>query len=370
MNTKHYIKIFFFLFLLVLVLKNTEAYSYIGLGSGAYVGSVAQGTLVERQANANGLGYESVIFSWAGPLKNGTNGGITVSDFGVSAAGDTYIVTMGPELEDTVVAAKEEQAMEEEQATTTIASSGGGGGGGSSRRDTYGLIVGDILTIIINDEVHTLSVDEIYEGSAVLTVRSVGKTIELNIGETQQLDIIDSYSGEDVALTLVSVSELRKVVITVEDLTQEESTGETVSETEQQQEEQETVPALERITGAVTGINTEQVQKVAKEVKKGVTTATKWIILVNVVFGILAGSMIAAKKVQERRIYKIFHQKPRQELIAEELKKVEIYAKQAMQQGQRYEEIKQNLLHAGWQEYEVDEVVVNAMLAEKQTLNT
>ena len=349
------------------MLTNVSAAEYSGsFESGIYTGNTAAGNIVEREANGADTGYSSIMFSWNGPVKNGTNeNGISTSEFGISSSGDIYVVTFGPELEDEVSTTPLEEEIPEETPSSSIPSSGGGGGG-SSHRDTYGLVAGDILTIIIDDETHTITVDSVGEDSATLTVASTPQTIELVAGETKELDITDTYSGTDVAITLDSVSDLRRIVITVEDLTAENNADETTPE--ETPSPNENSPLLQTITGAVSAMSSPQVLETAYEVKQGISTVTKWIILVNIALGILVGMGIAAKKIEKQRIYAVFHQKTKQEFIAQELKRVEDYVKQAMKQGYRYENIKLDLLDAGWQEYEVDEVVVNAMLAEKQIL--
>lgn len=362
MNNNHLKIIFCFFFFLVLFLPSVSAADYIGEG---YGGNTAFGTFVQRHADFEGL--TSIIFGWSGPVKNGTNeDGISSSALGISANGDVYVVTFGADLEDVIPPTLPKEEVSQPVPSSSIPSSIGGGGG-SSHRDTYGLVTGDILTILIGGETHPITIDSVWNDHATLTVKSVPKKIDLIVGETKKLDITNTYPGTDVAITLDSVSDLRQIVITVEDLTQK-TEEEKIAAEEVIQEQQQMPEFLKTITGAVAAIQTPQVQEAAKEVKQGITTATKWILLLNIALGILVGTGITAKKLQQRRIYNVFHQKTKQELIAEELKKVERYVIQAMREGYHYEGIKEQLLDVGWQEYEVDEVIVNAMFAEKQEI--
>lgn len=370
MNKTTFTTILFFLFSLLLVFPLISATTYnASAPEGVYTGDSAIGTLVEREANGTGNGYSSVIFGSSGPLTNGTNqNGVSTSGFGISASSDIYVVTFGPELEDASPIAAEplEEEQKAQESSLIPPSDAGGGGGGSSRRDTYGLTTGDILTIIINGETHTITINSVRENDATLTVESVPQKIELTVGETKELDITASYLGSDVAITLDSVSDLRKIILTVEDLTTRTSEEEIKEETLTEQEQ--TPELLQTITAAVSAIETLQIQETTKEIRQGITSATKWIILINIALGILISTGVGAKKLQQRKIYNIFHEITKEELITQDLKKVEFYVKQTMKQGYHYQEIKEQLLGVGWLEYEIDEVITNAMLAEKQEL--
>ena len=193
----------------------------------------AFGNIVERDVNYTPVGDEpswsAVLFSWGGPLANATGViDVATAGFGVSAVGDILVLTMGPELEDEEPTEEEEEEVIEEESSGVPSS--GGGGGGSSSRDTYALIVGDKLTVLINGEAHTIEITEIRETSAVLTIESTTIVVEINEGETEEIDL-DEDGVADMAITLDNVSELRKITITVEDLTlREEETREEVED--------------------------------------------------------------------------------------------------------------------------------------------
>lgn len=330
----------------------------------------AFGNIVEREVNYTNIGSEpswnAVLFSWGGPLTNATGViDIATAGFGVSAVGDILVLTMSPELEDEmpVVEEEEEEVIEEEQAGVP---SSGGGGGGSSSRDTYALIVGDKITVLINGESHTIEITEIRETSAILTIESTTRVIEINEGDTEEIDL-DGDGNADMAITLDVVSELRKITITVEDLTMNEEEGEVI-----QQAEEETISAnpLERITGAVAGINidAEAIKEVKEEVQQTTNTVIKYILLVNLVVGAILGTVIAAREMQRRRIYKFFHQKSKEDIVRDQLKDLEEYIYKAYEEGMSFDEIKDGLLAAGWLDYEIDEVVTNVMLKKESSL--
>ncbi|MEK6867309.1 MAG: hypothetical protein AABX98_00660, partial [Nanoarchaeota archaeon] len=95
----------------------------------------------------------------------------------------------------------------------------------------------------------------------------------------------------------------------------------------------------------------------------------KYVLLANIITGILVGSMVAAREIKRRRIYNVFHQPTKQEQVDEELKKLRQYATAAIQDGRTIYDIKSDLLDAGWFEYEVDEALVDIMLKEKAGFN-
>lgn len=356
--------VFLYLFSILIVLPGVLGITFSGLGSeGTYSSDSSFGNIVEKSVSGVGEagGFSSIMFSWGGPLKNGTGTeGTSTSGLGISAAGDTYIITFGAVLEEE--SRVEEETKEEEiEESSGVPSSGGGGAGSSSRRDTYGLIVGDKLTVIIAGERHTITITEVRESSATLLIESVGIEVELEVGEIKEIDL-NNDGLADMAITLDAVSELRKITITVEDLTQREDE---IEEAETVEEEKEQVDSLERITGAVIGLDTEKIQEVSKEVRETTTAVVKYVLFANVIAGILVGSMVAAREIKRRRIYNVFHQPTKQEIVEVELKKLRQYASEAMKSGRTIYEIKSDLLEAGWFEYEVDEALVDTMLKEK-----
>ncbi len=327
----------------------------------------AFGNIVEREVNYTHTGsepsYNAILFSWGGPLTNSTGViDVATAGFGVSAVGDILVLTIGPELEDeeAVVEKEEEEKVEEESSGVP---SSGGGGGGSSSRDTYGLIIGDKLTVLINGESYTIDITEIRDISAVLTVELPEIVIEMNEGETKEIDI-DGDGIADMAITLDAVSELRRITITVEDITlKEEAEAESI-------EESIIAEPLERITGAVAGINidAEKIKQVKEEVEKTTNTLIKYILLINLLIGAILGTIIAAREMQRRRIYRFFHQKSREDIVRDQLKELEKYVRKAYEEGLSFDEIKEALLEAGWYEYEIDEVVTNVMFNKESSL--
>lgn len=359
--------IFLAFFYFLLVLQIGFALTSNGTNSdGTYSTESSFGNIVERSVNdTHSEGFSSIMFSWGGPLANGTGiEGVSTSGLGVSAAGDAYIMTFGPELEDETASVEQETEEEEIEESGGIPSSGaGGGGGGSSKQDTYGLVIGDKLTVLINKEKHTITILGVRESSVMLLIESKAIEIEVGLGETKEIDF-DEDGIADMAVTLDAVSELRKITITVEDLTGKEVTAETRS-----REEKEQVDPLERITGAVIGLDTEKIEEVNKEVREATTIVVKYVLFANVIAGILVGSMVAAREIKRRRIYSVFHQQTKQELVEVELKKLRQYASTAMKSGRTMYDIKTDLLEAGWFEYEVDEALVDTMLKEKAGFN-
>ncbi len=328
----------------------------------------AFGNIVEREVNYTNTGSEpswsAVLFSWGGPLANATEMmTIGTAGLGVSAVGDILVLTMGPELEDEVPVVEEEEDEEVEESSSVPSS--GGGGGGSSSKDTYGLIVGDKLTVLINGEPHTIEITEVREASAVLTIESTPIVVEIAQGETEEIDL-DGDDIVDMGITLDDVSELRKITITVEDLTLREE-GETEVE-----EEQESILAdpLERITGAVAGIpiDAEKIREVKEEVQQTTSAVIKYILLINIVVGVILGTVIAAREMHRRKIYKFFHQKSKEDVVRDQLKELEIYVHKAYEDGLSFDEIKEALLESGWYEYEIDEVVTNVMFKKESSL--
>ena len=360
-------KLFLFFWFLILLIPSAVAFNVAGAGdAGTYTSSSAFGNIVEKSVTGTGSdgGFSSELFSWGGPIKNGTGTeGAPTSGLGVSAAGDTYIITFGPLIDEETTA--EEETPEEEIEESSGVPSSGGGGGGSSRRDTYGLIAGDKLTVIINGEQHTITILEVRDSSATLLIEAPGIEFELELDETEELDL-NNDGLADIAITLDAVSELRKITITVEDLTQREDG---VEEVEILEEEQEQVDPLDRITGAVVGLDAEKIEEVSKEVRETTTAVVKYVLFANVIAGILVGSMVAAREIKRRRIYNVFHQPTKQELVELELKKLREYAAAAVKSGRTIYDIKSDLLNAGWFEYEVDEALVDTMLKEKAGFN-
>ncbi len=329
----------------------------------------AFGNIVEREVNYTPTGSEpswsAILFSWGGPLANGTGViDIATAGFGVSAVGDILVLTMGPELEDEepVVEEEEEEEIIEEEGGNIPSS--GGGGGGSSSRDTYGLVLGDKVTVLIDGESHTIEITEVRETSAVLTIESTAQVIELDVGETIEIDL-DGDGIADMAITLDAVSELRRITITVEDLTAREEV-----ETEVVEEESIFAEPLERITGAVAAmdIDAEALKQVKEEVQETTSTIIKYVLLINLLIGALLGTIIAAREMHRRRIYRFFHQRSREDIVREKLIELEKYVHKAYEEGLSFDEIKEALLEAGWYEYEVDEVVTNVMFKKESSL--
>ncbi len=362
--------VFLYLFSILIVFPGVLGITFSGGSSeGTYSSDSSFGNIVEKSVTGvnDANGFSSEVFSWGGPLKNGTGTeGVSTAGMGITAVGDTYIITFGPELEEEAQAAPQAVPVQEQEEGGNVPSSGGGGGGSSSRRDSYGLIEGDKLNVLINGESHTITVLKIREDSATLRIESDVIEIELEWKETKEIDL-DHDGIVDMAITLEAVSELRKITITVEDITQRDDASE--EREESLGEEQIEADPLERITGAVVGLDTEKIQEVSKEVRETTTALVKYVIFANVIAGILVGSMVAAREIKRRRIYNVFHQQTKQEVVDAELKKLRSYVAAGMKSGRTIYDIKSDLLEAGWFEYEVDEALVDAMLTEKAGVN-
>lgn len=336
--------IFFLLF--VILLPSISALVISGSsGSDTYTSDSAQGSIAERGLTSSS-GHSGILFSWGAPLANATN----------TVDGNNYVVTIGPDFSDPETPAAQEEKKAEVVEGGGVPSSGGGGAGSSSR-DTYGLIVGDELTIIIDGEKYTLAIGAVSDDSVTVTIESIGESLSLFVGETAEIDL-DGDGVPDMALTLDAVSELRRVTITVEDLTQKKEDEEEQTEASQEKE----VSPLEKITGAIPGLNTEQLKKLREETETRAITISSYILAINLFLALLLGILFVARQVQKQRIYTFFHQQSKEELIQQELQKVQGYASKALQAGIHFQEVKQNLLTAGWHEYEIDEILVNEML--------
>lgn len=358
------------LLFLIAFSPNVFAIIFNGTGAGSVFSSdSAFGSIVEKEVNYVPTGSEpswsAILFSWGGPLANATGAiDVATAGFGVSAIGDILVLTMGPELEEEEPVVEKEKEKEEIKEKSSVPSSGGGGGGSSSR-DTYGLIIGDKLTVLINGESHTIDITEIRETSAVLTIESTKIVIEINEGETQEIDL-DEDGVADMGITLDDVSELRKIIITVEDLTiREEAEAEVV-----EQKESILAEPLKRITGAVSAMNidTEAIKEVKQEVEHTTNTVVKYVLLMNLVVGAILGTVIAAREMHRRRIYKFFHQKSREDVVRDKMKELEMYVQKAYDERMSFEEIKEALLNVGWYEYEIDEVITNVMFQKENSL--
>ncbi len=356
--------IFIILTITLLLLVNTISALVINgtdASSNTYTSDSAQGGVVEKHVLNADYSYNSSIFSWGGPIANATNAAdLSVSELGVSDVSEIYVVTIGPDITDTIPDSAPAEVPPVIETSSAIPSSGGSGGGSSSH-DTYGLIVGDIVTIIINNEPHTITITDIGEDSAVLTLDD-NQIIELSINEEKYIDF-NNDGTDEITITLDSVSELRKITITVFDLTRQEIPEEPPIK------EQEQPVALERITTAVSAVDIQKVEEVTKEISKTTGTIVTYIVGLNVLMGILLGSMYSVKKIKQRRIYAVFHAQSSEEVVKQELAKLQLYVSGAMETGKSVALIKQELLETGWQEYETDSIMVDAMLKEQENLN-
>ncbi len=327
-----------------------------------YTSDSAQGSIVEKQVLSADSTYNSSIFSDGGPIKNGTNAAdMSVSGLGISALGDIYVVTTGPDITDPVPAAVTPTPSTPSTPESSSVPSAGGGGGGSSHRDTYGLIVGDVVTVVIEDSPHEIEIVEVKESSAVLAIDGASP-VEIQLKETITIDV-DGDSIDDISITLDSVSELKKITITVTDLT-------TFHEAEEVEEQPTSLPeSLEQITGAVSALPVQEIAQATVAISKKTSVILTYIVGMNLIVGLLVASVFATKKYQQRRIYNVFHAPSKQELIQKELAKVQNYVSSAMESGRAVHSIKQELLGVGWQEYEIDTIMVDAMLKEEEFFN-
>lgn len=312
-------------------------------GSDTYTSDSAQGSIAQRDLSS-ASGHSGIVFSWGGPLADATG----------SSGTNAYLLTIGPDFSDPEVAPPPPEEAAAVVAESHIPSSGGGGGGSSSR-DSYGLTEGDKITVLINAQSHTISIDKVLEDAAVLTIESLPQTITIRVGETKEIDFEDDGIA-DMAITLDAVSELRRVTITVEDLTVKKE------EQEQQTETEETPTPLEKITGAINGLDTEKLQALQEETQIAARTMTTYVLGINLLLGVLLGALFVAKHIQKQRLFSFVHQQSKQERIKQELQKVQHYAAQALQANISFQKVKKTLLTAGWHEYEIDQILVEEML--------
>lgn len=353
------------LFILFFLVFSLSGYSLVLEGrdtSGNVYSSdnTAQGSIVEKDVLSGNNAYNSTIFSWGAPLGNATSeASLSASWFGISSSGDVYVMTIGPELEESVASVTPVTVPETVSEGSGVPSSGTGGGGGSSHHDTYGLIVGDIVTVLINSIPHEIEITSIKEQSAVLTVDNI-YIITLELKETVKIDV-DNDGIEDMSITLDSLSDLREITITVEDMTymQEESIT----------QEAEMPEPLERITAAVSALPAQDIAEAGFTVGKKTGVFLTYLIGLNLVVGLLVASVVATKRLQQRRIYTVFHAQSQEQLIQQELAKLQHYVSASMDAGKSVASIKRELLTAGWHEYEIDSMMVDAMLKEEEFFN-
>ena len=90
-----------------------------------------------------------------------------------------------------------------------------------------------------------------------------------------------------------------------------------------------------------------------------------YILAINAVAGIILSGAYAVHKIHRSRIYTVFHTESKQEFIQQQLAKVQSYVSASMDAGRSVASIKDELLGVGWQEYEIDSIMVNAMLKEQ-----
>lgn len=341
-----------FLFLLLLPIAFSITFTGTG-GSDTYSSTnTAQGSIAERQVSgtdSENIPSSGIVFSWGAPLGNGTN----------LFEGDTYFITLGPVLEEEEVVKKEEGSALPPLPTLAIPSSGGSSAG-SSRQQIYDLIVGDKLTVLIRNQPHTIAIDKIGEDYVMVTVQSNAQTLKIFVGETKMVDL-DADSNADISITLDAVSDLRKVQITVEEIE--------IEEQEEFIEKIESAEPLKQVTGAVAGL-VEHVEASAGDVQTlrvVLQTATPYVGLV--LLGLLLSSLFTAKYVRQRRLYTLISEQEKEELVQEELQKIQAYARSALLKEHSQEHIKQTLLQTGWQEEEINTALVDAMLSQENRLN-
>lgn len=352
MKGYHCISMIILLFLLLLPIA--FAITFTGTsGTDTYSSTnTAQGSIAERQvsgADSENIPSSGIVFSWGAPLGNGTN----------LFQGDTYFITLGPVLEEEEVVKKEEGSALPPLPTLAIPSSGGSSAG-SSRQQIYDLIVGDKLTVLIRNQPHTIAIDKIGEDYVMVTVQSNAQTLKIFVGETKMVDL-DADSNADISITLDAVSDLRKVQITVEEIE--------IEEQEEFIEKIESAEPLKQVTGAVAGL-AEHVEASAGDVQTlrvVLQTATPYVGLV--LLGLLLSSLFTAKYVHQRRLYTLISEQEKEELVQEELQKIQAYARSALLKEHSKEHIKQTLLQTGWQEEEINTALVDAMLSQENRLN-
>lgn len=332
-------------FLFLLLLPVVFAITFTGSSEGGDTFSstnTAQGTIAERQV----VGTESsgIIFSWGAPLGNGSN----------IVGGDTYFITIGPVLEEEEIVKKEEGSAPPPAPAPAIPSSGGGGAGPSGKQ-SYGLVVGDKLTVLVKDQSHTIAIDEVGEDYVLVTIESTAQTLKITVGETKLVDL-DADGIADSSITLDSVSDLRKVQITVEEIQTEEQ--------EEVIEEVQAVEPLKRVTGAVAGLAETEMQDLEASFKQKATKVMQNVSpLVGIILlGILLGGLFTAKYVQQGRLNALSNELEKEELIQQELQKIQAYARTALSKGHSQKNIKQELLRAGWLKEEVNTALVDALL--------
>ncbi len=309
--------------------------------------STAQGTITERQMT--GTESSGIVFSWGAPLGNGSN----------TMGTDTYFITIGPVLEEEEIVKKEEGSAPPSPPSPAIPSSGGGGAGPSSK-EKYSIVVGDKLSVLVQNQLHTIAIDKVGEDYVIVTVQSTAQTLKITIGETKLVDL-DADSSADIAITLNAVSDLRKVQITIEEIQSEDQ--EELINTES------SVEQLKRITGAVTGIaqRVESTASEAQELKAVLQNVAPFLGIV--MLGLLFSSVLTAKYIQQRRWDALFSEQEKEAQVQEELKKIQAYMRAALSKGHSQENVKQELLQTGWQEEEINTALVDAMLSQNNRLN-
>ncbi len=348
-----FVKVLVFL----LFISSVFAITFSGTSEGDTYSSTntAQGSITERQVSgtdSESIPSSGIIFSWGAPLGNGTN------IFG----GDTYFITIGPVLEEEEEIVKKEEGYAPPSVPVVAIPASGGGSAGSSSKEKYGLVVGDKLTILVNQKPHTIAVEKVGEDWVLLTVQSTAQTLKITVGETTAVDL-EADGIEDVYLSLDSVSDLRNAQITVEEILADEQ--------QEEQKEKPIIEPLKRVTGAVVGLAATEMQDLEASITQGIKTTlqTGMPILGVVLLGLLLSSLFTAKYVQQRRLYVLSNEVEKEELVQQELKKMRIYAQYAFAKGHSQEHIKQELLRTGWQEEEVNTAIVDTLLDQENKLN-
>lgn len=343
------------IFLFLLLVPIAFAITFTGTsGSDTYSSTnTAQGSIAERQASgtdSESIPSSGIVFSWGAPLGNGSN----------ILGTDTYIITMGPVLEEEEIVIKDEGGAAVPAPPVPAIPSSGGGGAGPSGKQSYSLVVGDKLTVLVKDQPHTIAIDKVGEDYVMVTVQSTAQTLKIFVGETKLVDL-DADSNADVYITLNSVSDLRKVQINVEEIETEEQ--------EELMEKAESVESLKQVTGAVAGLadKIEIPSGDIQELRVVLQTATPYIGLV--MLGLLLSSLFTAKYVQQRRLYALSAEQEKEELVQEELQKLYIYTQHALAKGCTQDAIKTELLHTGWREEEINTALVDAILSQENRLN-
>jgi hypothetical protein len=368
--------IFLSLFLVFILIPTASALNFNGSDENSIQiksRDSASGSIAKRGANTTSDDTEAIVLSWGGPVGNGTNAAdLSTSDFGTSdlktSATDTYIITFGPDLRRPVAASI--SIPEASGPPSSGIPSSGGGGGGSSSRETYGLVVGDKLTFLINKEPYTISIDEVKEASADFTLVESGEKFTLALDEIKEFDLTNN--GQiDMTFTVDLISELRRVTITIQDMTK------VVQETNP--EEQETtieaepleaitgmaIGAKDRVGGAIAMLNAAEMKETATTTSHALT----YIFAMNILLGILLTSFFTAKHVQKRRVYNVFHQPNKKEIVNKGFQQMHNFVKQSLASGYNYKQVRESLVQAGWQQEEIDAILVDAMLEQNSRLN-